>query len=126
MERRPTRLRLHRRSLFSAMLRETILTSFNVTAMLRPHGGLNHPDALTTLRPGECCCGEGDQQQLNRETAQQFTDDLLIRAHPIRIQVLTMLARGAGQLCRCNLEAVLPLKQLIVSYHLGLLRDAMM
>jgi hypothetical protein len=42
------------------MLRETILTSFNVTAMLRPHGGLNH------------------------------------------------------------------LKQLIVSYHLGLLRDAMM
>ena len=80
----------------------------------------------TTLKRGECCCGVGDQQQLNPETAQQFTDDLLIHAHPIRIQVLTMLVRGAGQLCRCNLEAALPLKQLTVSHHLGLLRDVMM
>ena len=47
----------------------------------------------TTLKPGSRCCGEGGQQQLSPEAAQQFTDDLLILAHPIRIQILTMLAR---------------------------------
>src|SRR6476659_9804911 len=46
-----------------------------------------------TLKPGAYCCGDGEQQQLSPETAQQFTDDLLILAHPIRIQILTMLAR---------------------------------
>ena len=78
----------------------------------------------TTLKPGDFCCGEGDQQQLNPETAQQFTDDLLILAHPIRIQILTMLARSDGQVCVCDLEAALPVKQPTVSHHLRLMRDA--
>src|SRR5215212_9920255 len=78
----------------------------------------------TTLKPGSRCCGEGGQQQLNPEAAQQFTDDLLILAHPVRIQILTMLARSAGQVCVCDLEAALPVKQPTVSHHLKLLRDA--
>ena len=78
----------------------------------------------TTLKPGAYCCGDGKQQQLSPETAQQFTDDLLILAHPIRIQILTMLARSDGQVCVCDLEAALPVKQPTVSHHLRLLRDA--
>jgi len=78
----------------------------------------------TTLKPGARCCGEGDQQQLSLETAQQFTDDLQILAHPIRIQILTMLARSDGQVCVCDLEGALPVKQPTVSHHLKLLRDA--
>ena len=78
----------------------------------------------TTLKPGAHCCGDGEQQQLSSETAQQFTDDLLILAHPIRIQILTMLARSDGQVCVCDLEAALPVKQPTVSHHLRLLRDA--
>ena len=77
-----------------------------------------------TLKPGAHCCGDGEQQQLSSETAQQFTDDLLILAHPIRIQILTMLARSDGQVCVCDLEAALPVKQPTVSHHLRLLRDA--
>jgi ArsR family transcriptional regulator, arsenate/arsenite/antimonite-responsive transcriptional repressor len=78
----------------------------------------------TTVKPGARCCAEGDQQQLSPEAAQQFTNDLLILAHPIRIQILTMLARSDGQVCVCDLEAALPVKQPTVSHHLRLLRDA--
>jgi ArsR family transcriptional regulator len=77
-----------------------------------------------TRKLGARCCGDGDQQQLSPETAQQFTDDLLILAHPVRIQILTMLARSQGQVCVCDLEAALPVKQPTVSHHLRLLRDA--
>ena len=75
-------------------------------------------------KPGAHCCGDGEQQQLSPEIAQQFTNDLLILAHPIRIQILTMLARSDGQVCVCDLEAALPVKQPTVSHHLKLLRDA--
>jgi ArsR family transcriptional regulator len=77
-----------------------------------------------TRKPGAHCCGDGEQQQLSAETAQQFTNDLLILAHPIRMQILTMLARSDGQVCVCDLEAALPVKQPTVSHHLKLLRDA--
>jgi ArsR family transcriptional regulator len=77
----------------------------------------------TTRKLGAHCCDEPDRQ-ISPEAAQQFTDDLLIIAHPIRIQILTMLARSAGQVCVCDLEAALPVKQPTVSHHLRLLRDA--
>jgi ArsR family transcriptional regulator len=75
-------------------------------------------------KPGTRCCGNTDAQQLAADAAQQFTDDLLILAHPIRIQILTILARSAGQVCVCDLESALPVKQPTVSHHLKLLRDA--
>ena len=77
----------------------------------------------TTRKPGARCCGEAGQQ-LSGEIAQQFADDLLVLAHPIRIQILTMLAQSAGQVCVCDLEVALPVKQPTVSHHLRLLRDA--
>jgi ArsR family transcriptional regulator, arsenate/arsenite/antimonite-responsive transcriptional repressor len=77
-----------------------------------------------TQKSGARCCDDADQQQVSPATAQQFTDDLLILAHPVRIQILTMLARSKGQVCVCDLEAALPVKQPTVSHHLKLLRDA--
>ena len=76
-----------------------------------------------TRKPGARCCDAGDQQ-LSSETAQQFTEDLLILAHPVRIQILTMLAGSDGQVCVCDLEAALPVKQPTVSHHLRLLRES--
>jgi ArsR family transcriptional regulator, arsenate/arsenite/antimonite-responsive transcriptional repressor len=70
------------------------------------------------------CCDDANPNQLTADAAQQFADDLLIMAHPIRIQILTMLARSAGQVCVCDLEAALPVKQPTVSHHLRLLREA--
>lgn len=74
-------------------------------------------------KPGARCC-EAVDQQLSAENAQQFSEDLLILAHPIRIQILTMLAGSPGQVCVCDLESALPVKQPTVSHHLKLLRDA--
>jgi ArsR family transcriptional regulator len=61
---------------------------------------------------------------LSAEAAQQFSDDLQILGHPIRMQILDILARSAGRVCVCDLEAALPVKQPTVSHHLKLLREA--
>ena len=79
--------------------------------------------ASTTRKLGMRCC-DGVAAPLSAEVARQFSDDLQILAHPVRIQILTMLARSPGQVCVCDLEAALPVKQPTVSHHLKLLRDA--
>jgi ArsR family transcriptional regulator, arsenate/arsenite/antimonite-responsive transcriptional repressor len=79
--------------------------------------------ASTTRKLGMRCC-DGVAAPLSAEVARQFSDDLQILAHPVRIQILTMLAASAGQVCVCDLEAALPVKQPTVSHHLKLLRDA--
>jgi ArsR family transcriptional regulator, arsenate/arsenite/antimonite-responsive transcriptional repressor len=69
------------------------------------------------------CCDDAEPQ-LSTETAQQITDDLLLFAHPVRLQILDILARRQGQVCVCDLEAAVPVKQPTVSHHLRLLREA--
>jgi ArsR family transcriptional regulator len=61
---------------------------------------------------------------LSAEEAQQLSDKLQILAHPIRIQILDTLTRQAGQVCVCDLEGALPVKQPTISHHLKLLRSA--
>ncbi len=68
---------------------------------------------------GSRCC---DAPQLSAADAQELSDALQLIAHPIRLQILDMLARQAGQICVCDLEAALPVKQATVSHHLRLLR----
>jgi len=77
----------------------------------------------TMRKLGTRCC-DGVAAPLSAAVAQQFSDDLQILAHPIRIQILTMLAASAGQVCVCDLDVALPVKQPTVSHHLKLLRDA--
>ena len=70
------------------------------------------------------CYAEVLPVRLSAEAAQQFSDDLQILAHPIRMHILDILGRSAGQVCVCDLEAALPVKQPTVSHHLRLLREA--
>jgi ArsR family transcriptional regulator, arsenate/arsenite/antimonite-responsive transcriptional repressor len=70
------------------------------------------------------CCTPMTSDRLSTEVAQRLTDDLSILAHPIRLQILDLLARSAGDVCVCDLEATLPVKQPTVSHHLRLLREA--
>ena len=79
---------------------------------------------LHERRLGTRCCGEDVGPRLSQEDAQDLSADLQILAHPIRLQILDMLARNAGQVCVCDLEAALPVKQPTVSHHLRLLREA--
>ena len=74
-------------------------------------------------RNSSCCDGLA-QAKLSLEEMQQFTDDLQILAHPIRMQILDILGQSQDAVCVCDLEAALPVKQPTVSHHLRLLREA--
>jgi len=75
-------------------------------------------------RGGRCCDDIAESIRMSGDQAQRLSDDLSILAHPVRLQILAILARRAGQVCVCDLEAALPVKQPTVSHHLKLLRAA--
>ncbi|MEI8307496.1 MAG: metalloregulator ArsR/SmtB family transcription factor [Chloroflexales bacterium] len=70
------------------------------------------------------CCNPGLAPRIGADEVRALSDDLGILAHPIRLQILDMLAQRDGQVCVCDLEAALPVKQPTVSHHLKLLRAA--
>jgi ArsR family transcriptional regulator len=70
------------------------------------------------------CCEPGLGPRITAAELKQFNDDLTILNHPIRLQILDMLAQCEGQVCVCDLEAALPVKQPTVLHHLKLLREA--
>lgn len=73
---------------------------------------------------GTRCCTPASASRLATEDATQIATDLQILAHPVRLQILDILARQAGQICVCDIEAAVPVKQPTVSHHLRLLREA--
>jgi ArsR family transcriptional regulator len=79
---------------------------------------------LQERKRGTRCCTDGLQAQLSPDEAQRLSEDLMILAHPVRLQILSLLARNTEKVCVCDLEAALPIKQPTVSHHLKLLREA--
>lgn len=75
-------------------------------------------------RPGERCCDADAMPSLTMAEAERATADLDVLAHPVRLQLLDVLARKEGTVCVCDLEAAVPVKQPTVSHHLRLLRQA--
>jgi ArsR family transcriptional regulator, arsenate/arsenite/antimonite-responsive transcriptional repressor len=74
--------------------------------------------------PGARCCADGLEPSITPDEAQQLSDDFQILGHPVRLQMLDVLSRYAGQVCVCDLEAAVPVKQPTISHHLRLLREA--
>ncbi|RRR76989.1 MAG: transcriptional regulator [Candidatus Viridilinea halotolerans] len=70
------------------------------------------------------CCTPLGASRLSAEAAQALGADLGLLGHPIRLQILDLLAQHTDQVCVCDLEAALPVKQPTVSHHLRLLREA--
>lgn len=58
------------------------------------------------------------------EHIHRLSEDFTLLAHPIRLQILNLLAEQGGQVCVCDLEAALPVKQPTISHHLKILRGA--
>ncbi len=75
-------------------------------------------------RTGERCCDADAQPSMTMAAAGRATADLEILAHPIRMQLLDVLVRKEGQVCVCDLESAVPVKQPTVSHHLRLLKEA--
>lgn len=69
------------------------------------------------------CCG-GAPQGMGLAEAEQLSAAVGMLANPVRLQILDILQRSAGDVCVCDLEAALPVKQPTVSHHLRLLREA--
>ncbi len=81
-------------------------------------------DTVTAEERATGCCNPNLAPRITADAAQQISDDLGILGHPIRLQILDMLAQRDGHVCVCDLEAALPVKQPTVSHHLKLLRTA--
>ena len=69
------------------------------------------------------CCGPVEAPH-TAEEADAISEDFHVFASPVRVQILSALARSADAVCVCDLEAAVPVKQATVSYHLKLLREA--
>lgn len=90
---------------------------------LAPDHVLGDAPARRGPRRREPCCVPAGAV-LPKQDAQQAADDLGILANPIRLQLLAMLMRRDGEVCVCDLEAAVDVKQPTVSHHLKLLREA--
>lgn len=73
---------------------------------------------------GERCCDPGARPTVGVKAAGRLAEDLAVLGHPVRLQLLNVLAHSAGKVCVCDLEAAVPVKQPTVSHHLRLLREA--
>jgi ArsR family transcriptional regulator len=73
---------------------------------------------------GDRCCDAGARPSRTYGEATALASDLEQLAHPVRLQLLDILARNEGRVCVCDLEAAVPVKQPTVSHHLRLLREA--
>jgi len=73
---------------------------------------------------GDRCCHNDAVPRLADNSARDLASDFEIFAHPVRLQLLDVLARNEGQVCVCDLEAAVSVKQPTVSHHLRLLREA--
>lgn len=79
----------------------------------------------TDRTPVGRCCDVEARPSMTMAEAERATEDLAILAHPIRMQLLDMLVRrDGGDVCVCDLESAVPVKQPTVSHHLKLLREA--
>lgn len=79
---------------------------------------------IVDRRLGERCCDIGARPSRTYPEAEGLSADFDHLAHPVRLQLLDVLARNEGRVCVCDLEAAVPVKQPTVSHHLRILREA--
>lgn len=78
----------------------------------------------TEREPGAPCCLVRPRGALGSEEAGALGEDLELLAHPVRLTILSILARNPEPVCVCDLESLVPVKQPTVSHHLRILREA--
>ncbi len=80
-------------------------------------------DELTATSPGGCC-GVGPHAPFDADRLSSLTDALTVLGHPVRARIVEILAAEYDEVCVCDLQEALPVKQPTVSHHLRILRDA--
>jgi len=72
----------------------------------------------------ECCCAPGPVLGMAVETAENLAHLFKAISSPVRVQMLDILSRHAGEVCVCDIENQFDLSQPTISHHLGVLRKA--
>jgi ArsR family transcriptional regulator len=73
---------------------------------------------------GEACCEPLVFPDIDRSEAERMSAVAKAIGDPIRIQLLDVLRKHAGQVCVCELVPLFDLSQPTVSHHLKVLREA--
>jgi ArsR family transcriptional regulator, arsenate/arsenite/antimonite-responsive transcriptional repressor len=73
---------------------------------------------------GEPCCEPVVYPDTDRAEAERMTLVAKALGDPIRLQLVDVLRRHAGEVCVCELVPLFELSQPTVSHHLKVLRDA--
>ena len=79
---------------------------------------------ITDRELGARCCDRDSRPRISQRDAEHLAEDLQLLGHPVRLQLLDVLARNAGRVCVCDLESTVAVKQPTVSHHLRILREA--
>jgi ArsR family transcriptional regulator, arsenate/arsenite/antimonite-responsive transcriptional repressor len=74
--------------------------------------------------PGEPCCVPVVYPDIEREQAERMAQVAKALGDPIRMQLVDVLRKHAGQVCVCELVPLFDLSQPTVSHHLKVLREA--
>jgi ArsR family transcriptional regulator len=73
---------------------------------------------------GEPCCEPVVYPDIGRSKAERMASVAKALGAPIRMQLVDVLRRHAGNVCVCELVPLFDLSQPTVSHHLKVLRDA--
>jgi ArsR family transcriptional regulator len=73
---------------------------------------------------GDPCCEPVVYPDIEREQAERTASVAKALGDPVRMQLVDVLRKHAGQVCVCELVPLFDLSQPTVSHHLKVLRDA--
>src|SRR6266508_7039337 len=73
---------------------------------------------------GEPCCEPVVYPDVAREQAERIADVAKALGDPIRLQLVDVLRKHAGEVCVCELAPLFDVGQPTISHHLKVLRDA--
>jgi ArsR family transcriptional regulator len=72
---------------------------------------------------GQGCCADVSLELSSKKVA-GLTSAMKALADPVRLQLVDVLRRHAGEVCVCDLQALVPISQPTLSHHLRKLREA--
>jgi ArsR family transcriptional regulator, arsenate/arsenite/antimonite-responsive transcriptional repressor len=72
---------------------------------------------------GTGCCADVSLE-LDKDGVARLTAVVKALADPVRLQIVDVLRRHAGQVCVCDLQTLFPISQPTLSHHLRRLREA--
>ena len=73
---------------------------------------------------GERCCVPVAYPDVEREQAERMARVAKAVADPVRLQLVDVLRKHAGEICVCELVPLFDLSQPTISHHLKVLREA--